>query len=186
MAKTNKLTKELAEKIRIEFVQGIDLGSTERKYQTIDALAIKHKVPRSTLYKWSQKESWKNQQVRFHTEFMQKLDAERQKEMVKESKSLDDNALTMAKFMFNEIGMIFQDNAMKRQQGSPTMTTQMLNQIANASLQAQKLGKLALGESTENMKLNAEVSDTDAFREAMELLDSVARAKRENSDSSVH
>lgn len=186
MAKTNKLTKELAEKIRIEFVQGIDLGSTERKYQTIEALAIKHKVPRSTLYKWSQKESWKNQQERFHTEFMQKLDAERQKEMVKESKSLDDNALTMAKFMFNEIGMIFQDNAMKRQQGSPTMTTQMLNQIANASLQAQKLGKLALGESTENMKLNAEVSDTDAFREAMELLDSVARAKRENSDSSVH
>jgi len=186
VAKTNKLTKELAEKIRIEFVQGIDLGSTERKYQTIEALAIKHKVPRSTLYKWSQKESWKNQQERFHTEFMQKLDAERQKEMVKESKSLDDNALTMAKFMFNEIGMIFQDNAMKRQQGSPTMTTQMLNQIANASLQAQKLGKLALGESTENMKLNAEVSDTDAFREAMELLDSVARAKRENSDSSVH
>ena len=50
---------------------------------------------------------------------MQKLDAERQKEMVKESKSLDDNALTMAKFMFNEIGMIFQDNVMKRQQGLP-------------------------------------------------------------------
>ena len=186
MAKTNKLTKELAEKIRIEFVQGIDLGSTERKYQTIEALAIKHKVPRSTLYKWSQKESWKNQQERFHTEFMQKLDAERQKEMVKESKSLDDNALTMAKFMFNEIGMIFQDNAMKRQQGSPTMTTQMLNQIANASLQAQKLGKLALGESTENMKLNAEVSDTDAFREAMELLDSVAEQRREGNNTAIH
>ena len=57
------------------------------------------------------------------------------------------------------------------------MTTQMLNQIANASLQAQKLGKLALGESTENMKLNAEVSDTDAFREAMELLDSSCTSK---------
>ncbi len=49
MAKTIKLTKELAEKIRIEFVQGIDLGSTERKYQTIDALAVKYKIARSTL-----------------------------------------------------------------------------------------------------------------------------------------
>lgn len=186
MATTKKLTKELAEKIRTEFVQGIDLGSTERKYQTIDALAIKHKIARSTLYKWSQKESWKSQQERFHDEFMQKLDAERQKEMVKESKNLDSNALTMAKIMFNEIGLLFQENNTKRQQGSPTMTTQMLNQIATASLQAQKLGKLALGESTENMKLNAEVTDTDAFREAMELLDTVARAKSKESDNPVH
>ena len=186
MAKTKKLTKELAEKIRTEFVQGIDLGSTQRKYQTIEALAIKHKVARSTLYKWSQKESWKHQQERFHDEFMQKLDAERQKIMVKESITLDDNALTMSKFMFNEIGILFQENAMKRQQGTPTMTTQMLNQIAQASLQAQKLGKLALGESTENMRLNAEVTDTDAFREAMELLDEVARAKSKESDSSIH
>jgi len=186
VAKTKKLTKELAEKIRTEFVQGIDLGSTERKYQTIDALALKHKVARSTLYKWSQKESWKHQQERFHDEFMQKLDAERQKVLVQESITLDDNALTMAKFMFNEIGILFQENAMKRQQGTTTMTTQMLNQIAQASLQAQKLGKLALGESTENMKLNAEVTDTDAFREAMELLDSVARAKSKESDSSIH
>ena len=117
---------------------------------------------------------------------MQKLDAERQKEMVKESKNLDSNALTMAKIMFNEIGLLFQENNTKRQQGSPTMTTQMLNQIATASLQAQKLGKLALGESTENMKLNAEVTDTDAFREAMELLDTVARAKSKESDNPVH
>jgi len=186
VAKTIKLTKQLAEKIRIEFVQGIDLGSTERKYQTIDALAIKNKVARSTLYKWSQKENWKHQQERFHDQFMQKLDAERQKVLVQESINLDDNALTMAKFMFNEIGILFQENLTKRQQGAPTMTTQMLNQIAQASLQAQKLGKLALGESTENMKLNAEVTDTDAFREAMELLDSVARAKSKESDSAIH
>lgn len=62
----------------------------------------------------------------------------------------------------------------------------MVQQLGNAALQAQKLGKLALGESTENMKLNAEISDTDAFREAMELLDEVARAKSESSDTAIH
>ena len=97
---------------------------------------------------------------------------------------MDDKA--MRTIRGKKIGMIFQDNAMKRQQGVPTMTTQMLNQIATASLQAQKLGKLALGESTENMRLNAEVTDTDAFREAMELLDSVAEQRRESDDKAVH
>jgi uncharacterized protein YjcR len=94
MAKTKKLTKDLAEKIRNEYVQGIDLGTTERKYQTIDSLAIKHKVARSTLYKWSQKESWKAQQERFQSEFLQKVDAQRQKEMAKNAKSLDDRITT--------------------------------------------------------------------------------------------
>lgn len=186
MAKTIKLTKELAEKIRIEFVQGIDLGSTERKYQTIDALAVKYKIARSTLYKWSQKESWKSQQERFNQEFMQKLDSERQSEMVKDSKSLDNTALSLAKIIMNEIGLQFQENNQKRQQGHTPMSPQMLNQLGAAGLQAQKLGKIATGESTENIKLNAEVTDTDAFREAMELLDEVARAKQEDNDSALH
>jgi|TARA_Y100000114_G_C11762028_1_gene330355 transposase-like protein len=186
MAKTKKLTKDLAEKIRNEYVQGIDLGTTERKYQTIDSLAIKHKVARSTLYKWSQKESWKAQQERFQSEFLQKVDAQRQKEMAKNAKSLDDTALSLAKILMNEIGLQLQENNLKRQSGATPMTPQMLNQLGTASLQAQKLGKIATGESTENIKLNAEVTDTDAFREAMELLDEVARAKQQVNDSGIH
>ena len=38
--KPKTLTKELAEEIRIKFVQGIDTGTNERKYYTLDALAI--------------------------------------------------------------------------------------------------------------------------------------------------
>lgn len=173
MAKTVKLTKELAEKIRIEFVQGIDLGTSQRKYQTIDALAIKYKVARSTLYKWSQKESWKNQQERFHSQYMEELDAERRKGLVQESKSLDKTCLSLAKIIINEIGMQFQENNLARQTNGEKFTPQYINQLSSASLQAQKLAKLALGESTENMSLNAEVSETEAFRRAMELLDEV-------------
>lgn len=173
MANTKKLTKELAEKIRIEFVQGVDLGTSQRKYQTIDALAIKYKVARSTLYKWSQRESWKNQQERFHADFMEELDAERRKSLVQESKSLDTTCLSLAKIIINEIGIQFQENNLARQNNTEKFTPQYINQLSSASLQAQKLAKLALGESTENMNLNAEVSETEAFRRAMELLDEV-------------
>ena len=55
-----------------------------------------------------------------------------------------------------------------------------------AAINAQKLAKLALGEATENMKLNANIQETDAFREAMELLDEVERQRRNSSVSTTH
>ena len=76
MANPKKLTKELAEKIRIQFVQGIDEGTTERRYKTLEALAVEYNVARPTLYRWAKKESWKSQQERFHEEFLQKVDGE--------------------------------------------------------------------------------------------------------------
>jgi hypothetical protein len=84
--------------------------------------------------------------------------------------------------------MTLQMNQQNRQNGNlkDTLTPIQISQLSNSALTAQKLGKLALGESTENMKLNAEISDTDAFREAMELLDEVANQRREADDSAVH
>jgi len=187
--KNKKLTLEIAEKIRNKFVQGIETDGGERKYFTIDALAIEYNVPKSTLYKWAQKEAWKSQQERFHKEYLQKLDAERQDQLIQESKSFDSTALRLAKILMNEIGLLLNENNQRRANNpndEDKFTPQMVQQLGNAALQAQKLGKLALGESTENMKLNAEISDTDAFREAMELLDEVARAKSESSDTAIH
>jgi len=59
-------------------------------------------------------------------------------------------------------------------------------QLSQATSIAQKVAKLALGEATHNMNLNANIQDTDAFREAMELLDSVAEQRRESNDKAVH
>ena len=182
--KNKKLTLALAETIRNKYVQGIETEGGERKYFTIDALAIEYNVAKSTLYKWAQKESWKAQQERFHKEFLQKLDADRQDQLVEESKSLDSTALRLAKILMNEVGMLLNENNQRRANNpndEDKFSPQMVQQLGNAALQAQKLGKLALGESTENMKLNAEISDTDAFREAMELLDEVATSNVRNS-----
>ncbi len=188
MTKQNKLTKELAEKIRIQYVQGIDEGTADRRYKTIEALAVEHKVPRGTLYRWAQKGAWKSQQERFHEQYLQKVDAERIKELAQESKKFDSNALGLAKILMNEVGMTLQLNQQKRTSGDleNILTPIQISQLSTTALTAQKLGKLALGESTENMKLNAEISDTDAFREAMELLDEVANQRREADDSAVH
>ncbi len=70
--------------------------------------------------------------------------------------------------------------------GKKGMIPSQLNALANAALNAQKIAKLALGETTENLNINANIQEADAFREAMELLDSVAEQRREANDSSVH
>lgn len=189
--KTNytKVTKEILEQIRNKFVQGIDDGTGEKKYQTLDSLSVEYNVAKSTLYRWAQKESWKAQQERFHQEYLEKLDAQRQKELIHESKQFDSNALRVAKFLLNEVGISLSMNSQQRTkdpQSKNLLTPQAVAQLSNAALSAQKLGKLALGESTENMKLNAEISDTDAFREAMELLDTVAEQRRQTSDNALH
>lgn len=184
-----KATKEILEQIRNKFVQGIDDGTGEKKYQTLDALSVEYNIAKSTLYRWAQKESWKAQQERFHQEYIEKLDAERQKELIHESKQFDSNALRVAKFLLNEVGISLSMNSQQRTQdpqSTKLLTPQAVAQLSNAALSAQKLGKLALGESTENMKLNAEISDTDAFREAMELLDTVAEQRRQTSDNPIH
>jgi len=187
MAKNRKLTPQIAEEIRNKFVQGIDTGTQERKYFSLDALAIEFKVAKSTLYKWAQRESWKAQQERFNKEFLERLDRERQEVLIEESKTFDSTALKIAKILMNEVGILLNENNQKRNNGNTeTYSPQLIQQLGNAALQAQKLGKLALGESTENMKLNAEITDTDAFREAMELLDSVAEQRRESNDKAVH
>jgi len=187
--KNKKLTLEIAESIRNKYVQGIETETGTRKYVTLDALAVEYKVAKSTLYKRAQKDSWKAQQERFHKEYLQRLDKERQEQLVEESIALDTTGLSIAKILFNEVGLMLNENAQRRANNpndEERFKPQMVQQLANAALQAQKLGKLALGESTENMKLNAEITDTDAFREAMELLDEVARAKSESSDSAIH
>jgi len=60
-----------------------------------------------------------------------------------------------------------------------------INALASAALSAQRLAKLALGETTENVNLNANIQD-EAFREAMELLDTVADGRREGNDKAIH
>ena len=58
--------------------------------------------------------------------------------------------------------------------------------ISNAFLISQKLGKIALGEITENINVNTTIKEAEAFHTAMELLDELARAKSKVNDTAIH
>jgi hypothetical protein len=181
-----KLTDALKLQIRNEYVQGIDDESGERVLFTLDELYKKHKVAKSTLYRAANKESWKVERERFQQQYLSKLDQERAKNLSVESKKFDTNSLNLAKALMATVGQNIRKNTENINEGKKNFIPSQINALANAALSAQRLAKLALGETTHNVELNANITEEAAFREAMELLDTVARNKQQANDSSVH
>ncbi len=185
-SKTNKskLTDTLKLKIRNEFVQGIDENS-ERVLFTLDELIKKYKVAQSTIYRVARTEQWKVQRDQFQKEYTDKLDRDRIQARAKESIKFDDNSINLAKALYSTVGQVIQNNNVAIQQGKKGLPPTQINSLANAAVTAQRLAKLALGEATHN--IDATVNEnTDAFRRAMELLDTVEEQRRSQGDRTTH
>ena len=181
-----KLTDTLKEKIRTEFVQGLEEESGERKLLTLDGLIQKYKVAKTTLYRHSQKEGWKDQRESFQEEYLIKLDKERTNTLVGESKKFDNTSINLAKLLLATVAQQLRRNQDAEVAGGKTINPSQLNALSNAALSAQRLAKLALGESTQNVKLDANSTDNTIFKEAMELLDEVAEQRRDSNGKSIH
>jgi hypothetical protein len=57
------------------------------------------------------------------------------------------------------------------------LQTETLRELSQIAINAQKIGKLALGQAQEISKVSADISSPEAFREVMEQLDEIAEAR---------
>jgi hypothetical protein len=181
--KYKKITTELKEQLRLSYVHGdVDVQGF-RKTATIEELADENLLSVNTLYKLAQRENWKQQQEQFQKEYQETLDKQRIKEFALESKKFDLTCLNMSKALLARVGQVIRDAQGKDYNA---FTPQQLDSLSGAALKIQKFAKLALGESTDSIDINANIQDNTAFQRAMELLDSVADQRRQGSDSAVH
>ena len=181
-----KLTEELKTTLRTEFVQGIESETGERQHFFIEDLIKKYNVASATLYRASQSEGWKSLREQYNIELQEQLNAERQKRTAKESVRFDDKLLTKANEVIDQIScyLLLNEESMN-EKTTPIQPNQFLA-LTNSLLAAQKLGKIAMGEITENINVNSTIKEADAFNRIMELLDTV-KSERLNSDSeSLH
>ena len=181
-----KLTEELASFIRTEFVQGMEMESGERISYSLNELMKKHNVAQTTLYRRARKENWKMQKEQFLAKLENQLDEQRVQILAKESKRFDDKSIKIANELMESVALIIKRNSASMELRTRGYPPSQLLSLANTALTAQKLAKLALGEAQENIKLNAEITESDAFRDVMELLDSVADQRRESSSNPLH
>ncbi len=181
-----KLTEELKTTLRTEFVQGVELKSGKTKHFSIEDLIKKYNVAPATLYRASQSEGWKALREQFNIELQEQLNKERAKVQAKESIKFDDRLFKKSNELINQVTFYLNINEdAMNMGGKPFQPTQFLS-LCNALLTAQKLGKISLGEITENINVNSTIKEADAFKSIMELLDDV-KSERLNSDSdSLH
>ena len=184
----NKITDELELQIRDEFVHGYIDDDGARKYPTIDALVKRHDVSRTRLYTRSREDDWQGQKNRYQTQLKEKLDDERMQRIIDESKRLDDTCIQLAMGMLNVVGRKIQRH-MEEERENPDydgLPAHVMSHLSATTANAQKIGKLALGEAQEISKVAADGSNPDAFRAVMEQLDEPASARSQSDSESVH
>ncbi len=174
--------------IRDEFVHGYVDGDGVRKYPTIEALHKKHDVARATLYRISENENWQSQKNNYQTELRVRLDEERMERMISENKRLDDSCSQIAMGVITSIGRKIQrELELSRQNPSyEGLDSIQLNQLSSAMAQAQKVGKLALGQAQEISKVSADVSQPEAFASVLEQLDQIAESRASQNGGGIH
>jgi len=180
--KYKKITPQLKEKLRVSYVQGDIDPQGFRRLATIEDLADLHQLSKNTLYKLAQRENWKYEQEKFQREYDEKLDNQRMKEFLMESKKFDSACINIAKALLARVGNVIRNS---QNASIKDFTPQQLDSLAGAAMKTQKFAKLALGESTDNINVNGNLQENDSFRRAMELLDSVEES-RSTGDSTTH
>lgn len=176
---SKKLTEELKVQIKAEFVEGVLNENNVRNYPTIEALSKTHDIPRATIYRHSQKEDWQIAKNRFQTKLEQRISDARMKDMVAESRRLDTNSLQIAQALLGTIAQKM-TKARDREQNDidyDGLKPHELREMSTVAMNAQRIGKLALGEAQEISKVSANVVNTDEFEEVLRYLDEFAKSK---------
>lgn len=182
----NKLTADLKQRICLEFVQGLETESGDRKSFTLDELIKKHNVASATLYRAARSEGWKAQREQFNIELQEKLNEKRLKDLSKLGVQFDDKMLQMANEIVLQAQTYMDLNKDHLKNKSKALPPNQFLAICNGLQVAQKLGKIALGETTENINVNTTIKEAEAFRSVMDLLDSVKKQSTDSNSDSLH
>lgn len=182
------LADEVKLKIRDEFVHGYLNEEAVRVYPTLESLAKRHGLSKSTLYNYSSSESWQDQKNRYQTELQSRIDSERMDKMVAETKKLDDNCIQIAQAMLGAVGRKLQKAIEQERTNNDLLGIAPieLSQLSQVTANAQKIGKLALGQAQEISKVSADVSNPEAFHRVMEQLDELANARSQGGSKPLH
>jgi hypothetical protein len=183
--KETKMSYTQKQLIKKEYEEGVLDDKGILKWPSIAELAIQHNVAQSTLYRLSNDDQWKFRR----SKFQQKIQEQRQEQIVntfaEEGAKLDSTALNLSKALMATVAAALRENQENYNARNKTLVPTQMNALANTALTAQRLGKLALGESTHNVEINT-TDQQHAFRKAMELLDELESSKRDSGIPSTH
>ena len=164
--------RELWSRIRDEFVHGTLDEDGNRIFPSLIYLRKKHNVAVMTLQRLAKKDKWEDQKCRHLEEEQTRVDQKRKELIVSRGVAFDFQAFDDAAKMLKTLGKRIPEMATAKNADNKSFTS--------AYAEAFKIGKLALGLSTEIIRNTTTEEDRAIIREAGELFRGVEITKRES------
>lgn len=177
---------DLKQLMLTEFIHGVLDDTGVRRYPSIDALSRNHDVSRASLYRLAKSEGWQAQKNDYQTELQNQINRDRMAKAVTEAKRLDDTCVQISMAMLTVVGRTLQGIMQEERAITEAADASVLSHLSSVAGNAQKIGKLALGEAQEISKVSANVSTPDAFRAVMDQLDELAASRAQSYGDPLH
>jgi hypothetical protein len=190
MPRGKRFPDDLWLQIRTAYVQGVEDENGFRKWPTYFELQDRFGPQFSTISAKATSDGWHEERAIFERKLKEEIDTKKRKELLKASLEFDSSSLKLAKAIQAEIGQLLVGAQHQRQKMAAGLenekkifTSSSLSSLAMALATAQKVGRLALGESTEN---GSNVGDFRAeLDEARAIVARLAEQKRNSGNLSV-
>ena len=179
--KKNKLSSEKWLEIRNLYVQGYENASGVRVHPSLEQLAKSNDIHWNTIHRRSKNENWKDERAVFESKIKKEVDVQKRNEIIQQSVQFDLDSLKLARSLQGTIANLLtidNQNARKKQatndQDIELLKASEINSLSQALEKAQKVGRLAFGESTENGTIhNSRESVKEELHRAYELVRNV-------------
>ena len=171
-----------------EFVEGYLNDDGVRVYPAIAEVGRRHNIPRATVYRLAKDSQWQSKR----NEFLSSVDKEHRESRVKtlaeERVVFDKRCAQLVEAGLAQVAAAFTEAQSLRVKsgGKYKMPEQQLESLMRSLGNAQKIGKLALGEAQEIQKVAADVSVSDAFNELVREVEELGRRKASFGNHSIN
>jgi hypothetical protein len=209
-ASNKKISPEIIENARQMYVRGVAGSDGVLTYPSIETVARSHKVSPMTIARRSNDGDWPAQRKQFVEELRVDLDIQRRKEIVDQAVAFDSTSLNLAKGLYNEITALLRSAVNDRAKAENILAEQAawdannpndrrpvikpdykpftpfaLGSLATALSTAQRVGRLAVGESTENTSVKHSSVPAEEVAAARGFIDEVIRQRQSSGKGSV-
>lgn len=175
-----KIPDEVKVLAQTEFVEGFLDSDNVRHFPSYRVLSQRHGVHENTVANWGRKQGWQDKRTAFQTKLQEELTKSKVSSFVGASQKFDERCLTAANMIIAVIGRGLRDA-----QKNPLPTNE-LRDMATTLVNAQKAGKLALGEAQEIQKVTADAGIPESFVELCEILERTGQRKAEEGNHIIN
>ena len=187
-----KISQEKKTMVLNEFIEGYVNDGGERVFPSYTDLAKRHGLHHNTIYGWSKKEDWQTQKNEFDKRYTEEKREARIRGMIEASEQFDERCLQSANAVISRVMRRLQTARATEQ--AKLADGEVVELIKSSELQAmsatlmnaQRVGKLALGEAQEIQKVTADGTIPESFVELCRFVEEVGQRKAEEGNHVIN